>query len=108
DLRHRPAVRRPQGPRVRRRVSGRLHLRGQAHALHPPRRVCRLRRLRARVPRRGDLLRGRHAGGVEGVLHGQRGLLQRPRLARRRRQDGRDRQGPPDRRRAASPRARGV
>ena len=102
DLRHRPAVRRPQGPGVRRRVPGRLHLRGQADALHPPRRVRRLRCLRAGLPGRGDLLRGRHPGGVEGLLQRQRRVLRRPRLARRRRQDGRDRQGPPADRRAAA------
>ena len=40
-------------------MPGRLHLRGRAIALHPPRRVRRLRRVRAGLPGRGDLLRGR-------------------------------------------------
>ena len=46
---------------MHRGVPGRLHLRGRADALHPPRRVRRLRCLRAGLPGRGDLLRGRHA-----------------------------------------------
>src|SRR5699024_6119879 len=57
-----------------------------------------LRRLRTRLPRRGDLLRGRHPGPVGRVLPGQRRVLRRSRGPRRRREDGRDRQGPPDRR----------
>ena len=44
---------------MHRGVPGRLHLRGQAVAVHPPRRVRRLRRLRAGLPGRGHLLRGR-------------------------------------------------
>src|SRR4051794_39068977 len=43
---------------------------------------------------RGDLLRGRHAGPVEGLLQGQRRVLRRPRLSRRRLQGRKDRQGP--------------
>ena len=35
---------------------------GRTLALHPPRRVRRLRCVRARVPGRGHLLRGRHPG----------------------------------------------
>src|SRR5699024_5810839 len=62
------------------------------------RRMRGLRRLRTRLPRRGDLLRGRHPGPVGRVLPGQRRVLRRSRGARRRREDGRDRQGPPDRR----------
>src|SRR3712207_4309387 len=81
----------------------RLHLRGQADALHPPRRVRRLRGVRAGLPGRGDLLRGRHPGAVEGVLHRERGVLQRPGLAGRCREDGRDREGPPAGGRAAAP-----
>ena len=91
---------------MRRGVPRRLHLRGQADALHPPRRVRRLRCLRAGLPGRGDLLRGRHPGAVEGLLQGQRRLLRRPRLARRRRQARQDRQGPPARRGAAAAGAR--
>ena len=41
-------------------------------------------------------------GAVEGLLQGQRRVLRRPRLARRRLQDRQDRQGPPARRRAAA------
>src|SRR5699024_9528082 len=95
---HRPALRRREGSCLRRRVPGGLHLRGQPDALHPARRMRGLRRLRTRLPRRGDLLRGRHPGPVGRVLPGQRRVLRRSRGARRRREDGRDRQGPPDRR----------
>ncbi|CAA9329848.1 MAG: 4Fe-4S ferredoxin, iron-sulfur binding, partial [uncultured Nocardioidaceae bacterium] len=102
DLRHRPALRGRQGPGLYRRVSRRLHLRGFADALHPPRRVCGLRCLRAGLPGGGDLLRGRHPRAVEGLLHRQRRLLRRPRVPRRRGEDGRDRQGPPDHRRPAA------
>src|SRR3954454_24563926 len=108
DLRHRPALCRPEGSRLRRRVPRRLHLRRQADALHPPRRVRGLRCLRAGVPGRGDLLRGRHPGGVEGVLRRERALLRRPGLPGRRRQDGRHREGPPAGRGAAAARARRV
>ncbi len=45
---------------------------GEADALHPPRRVRRLRGLRAGLPGRGDLLRGRRARRVAGVLRRQR------------------------------------
>src|SRR5688500_12531476 len=76
----------------------RLHRRGQADALHPPRRVRRLRSLRTGVPGRGDLLRGRHARGVEGVLRRERALLRRDRFAGRCRQDGCDRRRSPDHR----------
>ena len=41
-------------------------------------------------------------GAVEGLLQGQRRVLRRPRLARRRLQGRQDRQGPPDRRGAAA------
>src|SRR6201986_4364895 len=72
-----------------------LHLRGRAHALHPPRRVRGLRCVRAGLPGRGDLLRRRRTGPVEGILQGQRRLLRGPRVAWRRLQDRQDRQGPP-------------
>ena len=61
DLHDRRALHRHEGPRVRRRMSRRLHLRGSSHALHPARRVRRLRRVRAGLPRDRDLLRGRRA-----------------------------------------------
>src|ERR1700750_2882863 len=73
----------------------RLHLRGRAHALHPPRRVRGLRRVRAGLPRRGDLLRRRRTGPVEGILQGQRRLLRRPRVPGRPLKARKDRQGPP-------------
>ena len=47
---------------MHRGVPRRLHLRGQPDALHPPRRVRRLWRLRAGLSGRGHLLRGRHPG----------------------------------------------
>src|SRR5580704_471947 len=64
--------------------------------------------MRAGVPGRGDLLRRRRAGAVEGLLQGQRRLLRGPRLARRRFQDRQDRQGPPAGGRAAAAGTRGV
>src|SRR5215470_17127535 len=79
-------------------MPGRLHLRGRAHALYPPRRVRGLRCLRAGLPGRGHLLRGRRSRAVEGLLQGQRRLLRRSRLARRRIEDREDWQGPPHRR----------
>ncbi len=79
---------------------------GERIALHPPGRVRRLRRLRAGLPGRGDLLRGRRARAVEGLLQGERRVLRRPRLARRCRQARPDRQGPPADRRAAAAGAR--
>src|SRR6266581_6022490 len=80
----------------------RLHLRGRAHALHPPRRVRGLRRVRTGLPGRGDLLRRRRTRPVEGILQGQRRLLRRPRVPGRRLQDRQDRQGSPGRSRAAA------
>src|SRR6478736_6929173 len=80
-------------------MSGGLHLRGQAVALHPPGRVRRLRRVRAGVPGRGHLLRGRRPHGVERLLPRERRVLRRPRLARRCREDGPRREGRPDDRR---------
>src|SRR3954447_19297820 len=71
-----------------------LHLRGRAHALHPPGRVCRLRRVRTGVPGGSDLLRGRRPGPVEGLLQGERRVLRRPRLTRWRVEGRQDRQGP--------------
>src|SRR6187551_688548 len=73
----------------------RLHLRGQPDALHPPGRVRGLRGVRARLSGRGDLLRGRPAGEVEGLLPGERRLLRRPRFARWGIQGGEDREGSP-------------
>ena len=61
DLRHHRALHRRQGQVLHRGVPGRLHLRGRPHALHPPRRVRGLRRLRARLPGGGHLLRRRRA-----------------------------------------------
>src|SRR4029453_12779287 len=63
----------------------------------------RLRCLRAGLPGRGDLLRGRPPRGVGRLLQGQRRVLRRGRLARRRREGRRDPQGPPDHRRTAAP-----
>src|SRR3954447_16179628 len=100
DLRHHPALRRRPRQGVHRRVSGGLHLRGRAHALHPPRRVRGLRCLRAGLPGGGHLLRGRRPGQVEGLLQRQRGVLLRPGQPRRRREDREDPQGPPAGRRA--------
>jgi NAD-dependent dihydropyrimidine dehydrogenase PreA subunit len=77
DLRDRRALRRRQGPGVRAGVPRRLHLRGGPHALHPPHRVHRLRGVRARVPGRGDLLRGRPARRVVDVQADQRRVLRR-------------------------------
>ena len=59
DVHHLRALHRHQGPLVRRRLPRRLHPRGGADARDRPRGVHRLRRLRARVPGRGDLPRGR-------------------------------------------------
>src|SRR3989442_2360079 len=57
-----------EGSLLRGRVSRGLHLQGGGPALHPPRRVHRLRRVRAGVPGHGDLPgRGRTAA-VE-VVH---------------------------------------
>src|SRR4051794_20087266 len=103
DLRHHPALRRRPRQGLHRRVPGGLHLRGRPDALHPPRRVRGLRRLRAGLPGGGHLLRGRRPGQVEGLLQRQRGVLLRPGQPRRCREDRQDRQGPPDRRRAAAP-----
>src|SRR5580658_1592849 len=87
---------------MHRRMPRGLHLRGRAHAVYPPRRVRGLWRVRAGLPGRGDLLRGRRARAVEGVLQGQRGLLRRPGLPGRRVEDRQDRQGPPGGRGAAA------
>src|SRR5215213_3810056 len=95
DLRDHTALCRRPRQGVHRRVSGGLHLRGRPDALHPPRRVCRLRGVRAGVPGGGHLLRGRRPGQVEGLLRRQRGVLLRPWQPRRRRQDRQGRQGPP-------------
>src|SRR5665647_3447434 len=86
---------------MRRGVSRRLHLRGQALVVHPPGRVRGLRCLRTGLPGRGDLLRGRRPRAVERVLPGQRGVLRRARLAGRRGQARSDRPRPPDHRGAA-------
>src|SRR2546426_254565 len=55
-VRDRRAVHRRQGQGLRRGLPGGLHLRGAEPALHPPRRVHRLRGLRARVPGEGQKL----------------------------------------------------
>ena len=68
DLRHHTGLRRRPRQGVHRRVSGGLHLRGRPDALHPPRRVRRLRCLRAGLPGRGHLLRGRRPGQSEGLV----------------------------------------
>src|ERR1700691_1679922 len=54
-----------------------------------------LRRLRARVPGRGHLLRGRRPRAVEGLLQGERRFLPGTRLPRWRVQGRQGRQGPP-------------
>src|SRR5262249_35635587 len=108
DLHNCRAVRRPARQGVHRGVPGRLHIRGQPDALHPPRRVRRLRRLRAGLSGGGDLLRGRRAGAVEGLHRGQLRVLRRSRLARWRLQDRQDRQGRPLRRRSATARDRAL
>src|SRR3954463_12445420 len=95
DLRHHTVLRRRPRQGVHRRVPGGLHLRGRPDALHPPRRVRRLRCLRAGLPGGGHLLRGRRPGQVEGLLQRQRGVLLRPRQPRRRGEDRQGRQGPP-------------
>src|SRR5581483_865946 len=59
-----------------------------------PRRVRRLRGVRAGVPRRSDLLRRRCAGPVESVHADQRRLLRRAGIARRRGQGRDDRERP--------------
>lgn len=69
----------------------------------PPRRVRRLRRLRAGLPGRGHLLRGRRPRRPGPVLRRQREVLRHDRQPRRRRQDGQDRRRPPDRRGAPAP-----
>src|SRR3989449_9358674 len=68
---HRGTLHRPEGPLLRRRVSGGLHLRGGGPAVHSPGRVHRLRGLRAGVPGHGDLPGGRHSTAVE-ELHRQK------------------------------------
>src|SRR3569833_2317239 len=94
DLRDRRALRRRARQGVYRRVPRGLHLRGRADAVHPPGRVRRLRRLRAGLPGRGDLLRGRRPGQLVGLHQGQRRLLRRAGLARRRLQGRQDRARP--------------
>src|SRR6266496_3149649 len=103
DLHHRAALRRSARQELHRGMPRRLHLRGRANAIYPPRRVRGLRRLRAGLPGGSDLLRRRRTRSVEGLLQGERRVLRRPRLARRRRQDRQDQQRPPaDRRPAAA------
>src|SRR5581483_9054861 len=108
DLR---ALHRREGPGLRRRVPGRLHLRGRADAVHPPGRVRGLRRLRARLPRHRDLLRRRRARRVEAVHADQRGVLQRvrerSRLARGRRAGRPHHRRPPGRGRVGGGRLTG-
>src|SRR5438105_1573895 len=87
---------------MHRGMAGWLHLRVRPHAVYPPRRVRGLRRLRARLPGRGDLLRRRRTRPVEGILQGQRRLFRGPRLPGRRLQGRQDRQGSPAGGRAAT------
>src|SRR5205823_5872641 len=62
------------------------------HVVYPPRGVHRLRRVRARLPRRGDLREHRRdAGAPERPHRGERDLPQR--RSRHDRTSGRDRQG---------------
>src|ERR1700739_1971292 len=61
----------------------RLHLRRRAHAVHPPRRMRGLWRVRAGLSRRGHLLRGRRARAVGAIHTDQRRLLRGAGLARR-------------------------
>ena len=104
---------RHHGPRVRGGMPGRLHLRGCPLALHPPRRVRGLRGVRAGLPGRGDLLRGRPAVRPRAVQGRQHTVLRRgaaqpgraARLSRRRRQDRRHRCRYRARRRLPEPRA---
>src|SRR5690606_36052360 len=103
DVCDRSSVRRCQGPRLHRRVPRGLHLRRRAITVHPPGRVRGLRRLRAGVPGRGDLLRGRPARGVGGLLQGERRVLRRGRLPRWRRQGRRHPPRSPDHRRPPAP-----
>src|SRR3954451_19720736 len=82
-IRHRGAVHRHKGQLVRRGLPCRLHpsdarragLRVGRDAVHRPRRVHRLRRLRGGVPGRRLLRRGPAAGGMAEVLRDQRELL---------------------------------
>src|ERR671916_2641380 len=70
DIRHHGTVHRHQGPVLRGGVSSGLHLR-RGRPLHDqPRGMHRLRRLRAGVPCRGHLPRGRGPRGY-GELHYQ-------------------------------------
>src|SRR5829696_8454886 len=83
-LRHRRALHRHQGQLVRRGVPGGLHppdarrarLRQGRAAVHRPRGVHRLRRVRRGLPRRRMLRRGPAPGRVELVHPDQRGVLQ--------------------------------
>ena len=77
DLHDRGAMHRREGPRLRRRMPGGLHLRGSPDALYPPRRVRRLWCLRAGLPGHRDLLRGRCPRRMEAVHADQRGVLRR-------------------------------
>src|SRR5260370_7767802 len=68
DVHHCRAVHQRERPLLRGCVPSGLHLRGGRHAIHPPRRVHRLRCLRTGVPGHRHLPRGRHAAAVE-ILH---------------------------------------
>src|SRR6478752_7404531 len=83
-------------------MSRRLHLRRRSDALYPPRRMCRLRRLRAGLSGRGHLLRGRCAGRVGRLHPGQRRLLRRSRVAGRCVQNRQAEQGRPGDRRPSA------
>ena len=76
DVCDRRGVHRGEGPGMRGRVSRGLHIRGRGPALHPSRRVNRLRRMRARMPGDRDLPGGGRPAG-NGELHRQeQGRLQ--------------------------------
>ena len=66
-LRHHRCLHRREGQDLPRRLSGRLHLRGRPHALHPARRMHRLRAMRDRLPGRGDPCRRPAARRVEAL-----------------------------------------
>src|ERR1700748_2000726 len=95
-------MRRPKGQGLYRGMSGRLHLRGHSDAVHTPRRMRRLRCLRAGLPGRGDLLRGRRSRPVGPVHTDQRGFLRCTRIARWRGQGRHDRERPTGRQGSAA------
>src|SRR6185295_8102431 len=82
DLCNRRGMHWGKGPRLRRRLPGGLHLRGRRSALHPSRRVHRLRRVRARVPGDRDLSRGGCAAEHDGLHREEQGSVQQRHAAR--------------------------